>query len=298
MENLETKIELLAKGKLSDSEANELIENSNSDLGLKSEIAYEKYITKAVSEHRKMALKARLQSIPTVPITNSTFGNLGTNSILAIKSAAVVVASLGLGASVYFYSQSSENKTENTTEIVSKNETIELNPISESNTTNPNKDINEATEKQILPSENSLAEPKTTSKVVQKPTKTQKNVPNMLAFEDNSQAEINANMDETPLVNPLETQIHKITSIDIKNITDGKFKFHYLLKDNILTLYGNFEASPYEIIERNDNKNTFLYLFYNKNYYFLQNTDSEIHKLKKIDDKELVSDLSDSRIER
>ncbi len=301
MENLETKIELLAKGKLTSEDSKNLLEEANSNSSLKTEINYQKYISKAIVEHRKLALKARLQAIQIAPIVGSgIFGGLSTNSILAIKSAAVVVASVGLGVSVYMYSQSNNSNN------IAKNDG-QLPQSQEVNTPIETvKDVENSISKEVIPSaeeikkqnantDNTLITPKKEQKQV---TKSQKNIPNMLAFEDASQADINADLGDAPAEKVLESHVHKITTIDIVNVADSKYGFHYLLKDNKLTLYGKFDLSIYEIIERNNNTENSLYLFYNKNYYLLKADNGNIQKLRKLEDAEIITDLSDSRMNR
>lgn len=301
MENLDNKIELLAKGKLSPDEAAQLMQDATTNLDLKSEINYQNYISKAIVEHRKLALKARLQAIQVAPITGSIFGGLSTNSILAIKSAAVVVASLGLGASVYLYSQSNNSSNTATNEAIAPVE-IKTNVVTENSNVSENITSNADVETSNIV-ENNTEIVKNNVKVIPKQNVkntaiSKKNVPNMLAFEDDSQAEINTDLSDTPLDKQVESHVHKITTIDIVNVTDSKYGFHYLLKDNILTLYGKFDSSLYEIIERNNNTSSSLYLFYNKNYYLLNSENANVQKLKKLDDTEIITELSDTRQSR
>ncbi|MBL0743962.1 hypothetical protein [Chryseolinea lacunae] len=74
-----------------------------------------------------------------------------------------------------------------------------------------------------------------------------------------------------------------------------KYTFHYQLKENKLMLYGPFEQNLYEILEFfTDNKRT-TFLFYNSNYYQLNDEGDKIRSLTPIKDPELLKKLKEYR---
>lgn len=292
MEYTNEHIENYLKGKLTPQDATVFENISEANPELKAELAYEKTLSSAISSHRKLALKARLNSIPVAPV-------LGTGSLIsfgsaAIKTAAAVVAGVGIGAGLYFYTQTPKETTITTPKI---EQTVAATTSSDlSNTVVKPKTYSENINKKLntQPVEN---EPIITASIKKEPSKKlNKTVPNMLAFEDNSQADVRADADDSPLSKKIESSIHRISDIEIKTVNDSKYSFHYKLKDNVLMLYGKFDASQYEILEFNSTIGTNLYFYYNENYYSLRKDGDAIIKLKPISDKNTISELDLARL--
>lgn len=292
MEYTNENIENYLKGKLSPSEAKSFENTSKANPTLNAELAYEKTLSFAIYSHRKMALKARLSALPVPPIG-------GLNPMLSlgsatIKTAAAVLAAIGIGTGLYLYTQSSENskiilqttKTEIATEVAKDVTTNYTTTTSETGA------IKVITKTQQIDKQ-SVATASIKNESIKK---LNKRVPNMLAFEDDSQADVRADTDESPLTKKFDSSIHRISNIDIKSVSDSKYNFHYKLKDNILLLYGQFEASQYEILELNTANGLNLFLYYNEKYYDLNNKLGTISKLKSISDKNIVNELNLARM--
>jgi len=96
------------------------------------------------------------------------------------------------------------------------------------------------------------------------------------------------NFDETP-------KESKIAELEIFNNTDSKYDFHYQHFGDKLYLFGNFDATPYEILEFNgaDSKN--IYLYYDGKYYGIGENVTEISRLKEISDQNIIAELNKIR---
>lgn len=292
MEYTNEHIENYLKGKLTAQDASAFESISNQNPELKAELAYEKMMSKAITSHRKMALKARLNSIPVAPVAFS--GSIMSMGSAAIKTAAAVVAGVGIGAGLYFYSQTSTETTKTTQ--ISKVEVAQPQVVAENKSENNSQVISESKEqKDITETQQTEKQSIVTASIKREPKKLTKTVPNMLAFEDNSQADVLADADDSPLSKKVESTIHRIFDIEVKMVEDSKYNFHYKLKDNVLMLYGKFEASQYEILEFNSTTGTNLYFYYNSNYYGLKKNVDEIEKLKAISDKKTAAELDLAR---
>lgn len=89
-------------------------------------------------------------------------------------------------------------------------------------------------------------------------------------------------------LNPVRKDFYSTT--EVKTIRHKKYNFHYDLRDGMLTLYGNFEEIPYEILEINSVDGKRLFLHYRNNYYMLTNT-YEIAPLNPVTDTTLIKEL-------
>jgi hypothetical protein len=134
------------------------------------------------------------------------------------------------------------------------------------------------------------AEPDTEPSIPETRHETQVVVPDMdEAFADAP----DLNMDELTSdnlnkLNPVREDLYSTT--EVKTLRHKKYDFHYDLRDGMLTLYGNFEEIPYEILEINSADGKRLFLLYRNNYYMLLNT-REIAPLNPVTDTTLIREL-------
>jgi hypothetical protein len=297
MEAVKENIEKYVANKMSAAEKAEMESLIQSDPKVANEVQLQKLITTSIKKNRIAALKARLNKIP---VSGSTMQVSTSSTFTAMKAASVILASAGLSLGVYFYIQNNESEkqvlsTESTSNELVKSDLPKL----------PEEKVAVISSKDVVAeSSESVAEPAAELKKAEKkpiaifkPKKQGKKVPNMESFDDDSEASVKSDIKD---VNSASKSIEsKLVSsdVDIKNIQDGSHKFHYKLQDNVLYLYGNFEASPYEILEFNrKTESQVLYLFYDKSYFAMTPTvNNEINKLKKVTDSKLLSDLENAR---
>ena len=84
----------------------------------------------------------------------------------------------------------------------------------------------------------------------------------------------------------------EFSKVDIENVVNNRYKFHYRLDNNRLYLYGKFEASPYEIIEINSFQSKKLFFYYNGSYFKLNQNVNDISPLLKIENPDVISELN------
>ncbi|MDX2190340.1 MAG: hypothetical protein SFY32_10780 [Bacteroidota bacterium] len=308
--------ELFVRGKLHGDDLVAFNKQLEADPSLATEVTLQKNIKTAIVENRKAALKSRLNAIQVPSVT--TGSTSVTSSFTALKAASVllVCAGVSVGSYMYYNSVSSEkvadNQPVNSTESIvneSVAKTQESSVVANSELTKENKvveNVNSAANATNVENEESS----TTVSANAELTKTKKRnfnlfkskakaetkqVPNLDALDDKSQANVTSHEDN-PEALVTSNNIQKLSDVDIKTIQDGAHKFHYRMKDHVLYLYGEFNNTPYEILEFNDKDGNLLYFYYDNNYYSMKPNQEAITKLKKITDKKLISDLNVVRV--
>jgi hypothetical protein len=77
---------------------------------------------------------------------------------------------------------------------------------------------------------------------------------------------------------------------------DRKYKFHYQLDGDNLTLYGDFEENLYTIMEfKSEQKQTVIFMFYKNNYYLLNQSPGNVNRLVPVNDPALLKRLREQR---
>ncbi len=95
-----------------------------------------------------------------------------------------------------------------------------------------------------------------------------------------------------------ETDAPSLTNSSIAVVTDNtdkKLNFHYQFKEGKLYLLGSFERDLYEILEFFSNSKRTIFLYYNSNYYLLDESQLQPTPLNAITDQSLLQQLKASR---
>jgi len=309
--NIEEVIELFVKGKLNGSALSDFQNLRQADESVAREVNLQQMTVKAIVENRRLALKSRLESLniggATVSTHPSTFARY-----FSLKSAAVVVATVGVGVSAYFFTQSqidlanASSPQSNATLIldsavqevpimVDGGEVVAL--VDEEYEAKSEPIAREGKPSNVADAEKSglLKKQSGKSSLGRKSRAALANGEEMLnqKFEDGNESEIRAQI--VPLSAHVAVEESKLKDIDIKNVQDGKHSLHYMLKESTLFLYGNFDATPYEILEFNEKEGQSIYLYYGQSFFSLRKGQTEPVKLKKIVDSKLVLDLTEAR---
>jgi hypothetical protein len=75
-----------------------------------------------------------------------------------------------------------------------------------------------------------------------------------------------------------------------------KYKFHYQLDGDNLTLYGDFEQHLYTIMEfKSEDKQNVIFMFYKNNYYLLNQSPGNVSRLVPVNDPALLKRLREQR---
>lgn len=274
------------------------------DPEFKSEFELQKNIVNAIKTTRRLELKSRLENVH-VP----WYQTISTAWKIA---ATVTVASLtAISTYLYFNQESLPSEklgltTNDTAGLTAEENMIPTRPsiqIDEipAETAEPPEDLVEKnttkpTEKPTARAENTVSTPPTTAaepEVIEVPEEAHEVevvVPDIVdEFEGAQNLDLDeATADNLNKLNPVREDLYSKT--EVKTIHHKKYNFHYKLSEGVLTLYGNFEDIPYEILEINSSEGKRLFLNYKNNYYMLINT-GDITPLKPVTDTALINEL-------
>lgn len=260
-----------------------------SDPLLKAEFEHQNEVVNGLKEFRKTQLKARLNNITVGP------GIIGVLSQSAsMKTLSYVVTSILVGAGSYYYFNSPITpKAVHFSSIESRLDYLLPKSDYSAKGVDLNFRYNQETElTEWIPEEKTeqIIEPKDQA--------------NKISLVDFSVPEVgdDASTDLTPEPEQiLEKAVTRSKSfvdagefskVDIENVINNRYKFHYKLDNNKLYLYGKFDASPYEIIEINSFQSKKLFFYYNGNYFKLNQNVNDISPLLKIENLEIITELN------
>ncbi len=292
-------------GRISERDKASLEERLNKDPGLKNEFELQKGIINSIRDSRKMELKQRLDHI-------NVHWYHSIPSALKIAAAVSLIAVTSLSA--YFYIDS-RNETPDRIDL-SEQGNVEWN-IAEEEMIPEKPTGGEAEEKPSQQEDISLGEEKKTiaddraSTSDTPETETEETAYGKDQAESQSLTEAmdidvyvpedmeefegidDVDMDEATndnLNNISGVSEDMSSKLEVKTLQHKKYNFHYALSEGILTLYGNFEDIPYEILEINSSEGKRVYLNYKSNFYRLSST-SSITELKPVTDETLINEL-------
>jgi hypothetical protein len=274
------------------------------DPEFKSEFELQKNIVNAIKTTRRLELKTRLENI------NVRWYQTIPNSwkIAATVSVATLTA---ISAYLYFNQDSLQpNKLEltsnDTVEITTDNQVVPSKPSIQINempeeTVKPPVDLGDEGTKKPVDKPTARAEETTTA-----PSTAPQEAEDLDLPEANREVEVvvpdvvdefegaqDLNMEDVAednlnKLNPVREDTYSKT--EVRTLHHKKYNFHYQLSEGVLTLYGNFEDIPYEILEINSSDGKRLFLNYKNNYYMLINT-GEISPLNPVTDTALINEL-------
>lgn len=81
-------------------------------------------------------------------------------------------------------------------------------------------------------------------------------------------------------------------NIDIENVKDGRYDFHYKFYNNKLFLYGDFRGIPYEIFEINGKTGKRLFLLHEEVYYRIFDSVTQVSQLQRVVNADLIEELT------
>jgi hypothetical protein len=266
-------------GRLDEGRQKELEQEINSDPQLRAEVNIQKQIIGGVQKARAAELKAMLNSVP--------IATGGSAAVTAGKIAAVVITAGIIGSAVYFglkdevpAQQEEKQNIEQPQDQVSGDSANlqEADPSPEQSVPKVEEPRETATARQPVEEERKVTQPVTPKIEVVDPME-----------------ELEEETTEPPPTSQFPKGSINLSSIEVEtNAGDKKHDFHYQFHTGKLILFGPFDQSLYEIIEINGDVHS-IFLYYNKNYYLLNQAIIEITPLKAITDKELISKLNDYR---
>lgn len=284
---LQEKIDQYLLDQLSPSDKLKFEELIAGDSHLKSEVALQQSVVTALGNTRSLQLKARMQKIP---VSMASTGNALRLKWMGIAATGAAAA----GLIIFLLSGNSQEKNTASSESSSVQQTTSLE-------TSP------ALVQTIEPSTTLPSAEQETAKAEQEVVvKKQKNTGNVSAsneikafdnsanFEDTENGNVttpNAENSSAP-ANTLYTETNNklsnlSVSVDNSNSKDKSYQF----TGSKLTLFGDFNNKPYELLELNNKGQKSLFLSYNNEYYELIWGQMKKTPLKKVSHKETLEKL-------
>ena len=274
------------EGTLSASEESALLNRIETDAELKSEFEFQKDIINTIKETRKLELKNRLDNI-----NIKWYHTISNGWKVAATATIVTVSTL---TAYYFIDRQEDLKNRidlAQNEIAldayyTEREDIPQMPIAE----NP-EEVIEAKASSLEPVAKTNKESLSEEDIEIKPDhKIEVLVPDVIEeFDDVDNIDMeNVTSGDINTMGRSREDLH--SSVEIRSVIDKKYTFHYTLSGGMLTLYGNFEDIPYEILEINSASGKRFYLKYKDHFYNIVNT-SEITPLQPVTNEALINEL-------
>jgi hypothetical protein len=279
------------EGTLSTSEESTLMDKLATDADLKSEFEFQKDIISTIKDTRKLELKNRLDNIDI-----KWYHNISNGWKVAATATIITVSTL---TAYYFIDMQEElgNRIDlaqsellidefqnEVADIPQKPYTMENEDIETPEVIESAEPVKESVTKEIVLQE--TTEPvaantvRTVEVIVPDVIEDFEEVDNM-ELEDISSGNINT-------LSPSREDLH--SSVEINTVLHKKYNFHYNFSHGTLTLYGNFEDVPYEILEINSASGKSFYLNYKDSFYNIINTNNII-PLQPVTNETLINDL-------
>jgi len=279
------------EGTLSTSEESTLMNRLATDADLKSEFEFQKDIINTIKESRKLELKSRLDNI-----SIKWYDNISNGWKVAATATIVTVSTL---TAYYFIDMQEEfgNRIDlaqneilvdafdtEVADIPQKPHAIANENIEKSKTIENTEQVKEAVTQETVIHESAdqvVANTDRTVEVI---------VPDVIEdFEEVDNMELeNVSSGDINTMTPSREDLH--SSVEINTVLHKKYNFHYNFSHGTLTLYGNFEDVPYEILEINSTSGKSFYLNYKDNFYNIISTNNII-PLQPVTNESLINEL-------
>lgn len=249
----------------------------NQDPILEKEFSFQQELVEGIQAARKAELKATLNSID---ITGASA--LESGALTKILGSVVVVGIVAVGAYLYFGEEevaTATDKIDTTAETLSQETTNneESAEAIEIVTTTPTEE--ESVEQVDEDNTPTLAESNNQSGEVEI---SEANVTD--SFEDENEV----SETEAPLNHMIAKSKVTISTLDVTVEESKRYSFHYQVKNNVLSLYGDF-SSLYEIIEFHKDGNISTYFKYDNKYYEIDKQQSKATPLVELTGDGLLS---------
>jgi len=291
---LENNIELLddyVANRLSATDKAAFEQQLQADPQLKNEVQIQQRIAEGIRQARIAELKTMLGNVPVAGLTGGQMSGFAKVAVGTITAAAIAV----VGYFVLKQDESVETKPSAATEVNPETVTTvpqEAKTEQEAEVTEESTSPSRKTKEPAKPNKTNKAEPRKDEKVATRPSINAFD-PSVDSGESSSKTDDAA---QAVIENSSPVSSSKIVA-EVDN-TNKKYKFHYYLKANKVTLYGDFERSLYEIIEVFNNEKRTAFLFFHNNYYLMNEEGDKIKPLSPISDPVLIKKLDAYRAQK
>lgn len=262
----------------------------NADPELKREYNLQHKIVEGIRKARITELKTMLNNVPVAPTS--------ANEALSLSKVLIGIVIVGaISSGLYFYFNQDESLPQQ--EIVTSQPLVETEntPVVES-TEASDAEIKNSLEQAAVssdqPAKNNEALPVIPKKEGTAVEQERATAPKMDVYDPGEEATVNREEENLDIRKGTASTKEKIEVTTESN--NKKYKFHYQFKEGKLFLYGSFKKDLYEIMEffSDDNKRT-AFLYYENNYYLLNEENEKIKPLTAIADQVLLKKLKDYR---
>lgn len=283
-ENYTTLIERYLEGEMSGTEASQFEQMLQQDPILNSEFGFQQEIVNGIKDFRKAELKMRLDNVNVSP---GVFQSVVGNSIVQTTAGVLMTGAVAFGS--YWWLTSPEKIETVTFDIHSKAPELDNSkftddsvgdlPLVELKSFKKAESINKSTE--------TIADETSTDAVKELMA------PTIITPE---LADDGTQVDTAPIVEEIEPILpetdREVSQVEVENITNTRHNFHYKFYNNKLFLYGNFSGTPYEILEINNRSSKKLFLYYDNNYYKINDEITKSTPLEKVTNPDQISELN------
>lgn len=269
------KIEDFFLEKLSDVEKQDLLQASSTDPMLAKEIEFQDEIISALKEKRKQQLKARLDNIAIdTPKPLLNFQNV---------SISVGVVALLSVLGIFVYNKVATDNSEAISQSISVN-TQTITPIED---------------KKLEETENTAVYTTPDSKITNQPAKQETQAINKNIAKNNTkvnEVKPTPQVNNTPVIVQEEVKNTPDSAINTDNtskesVAEKRSELKYKYYNGKLYVYGDYSAKK-QILEANINNEKRIFLFYNGDFYEINQNQVEIAQPNKVVDTKLIEDLN------
>ena len=287
------RIEAYFNNELPEADKQQLMQDINSDASLKSEFQFQESVIDGIKDYRKKELIAGLDNIEVVSTGQSillkTIGTIGIAAVVTVGTYMWInraedqpMISEEVTNTEQLVTQPEETQEEVANEI-EPNNIIEEEKVSEGEKANTEL-VAEAvdTEQAAVKSDedDSAVVPHVIIPEVQEP-------------ESGSSVDVDEDLSAPEAMASSTIRLRSSTDVEVK--LSKKYNFHYQVKNGGLILFGNFNDSPFEVIELKTNQGINSYLYFEDHFYSLANDSEEIKPLKTIENEQLIKELEKRR---
>jgi len=266
------KVEAYFDNELSETEKQDFLKELESNSELKSEFDFQNEIINGIKEARKAELKAMLNKVPIAASNNSSAG------LFKILASTTTILITGTALWYYFnYTPILENNNASKQQVITTlDNTPELVP---NNSIQGNSSLKTEGIENTSTSDSNTSNKKANNTVAHKI-----NMPDIPSADDEFTTITSSDDDLRIPANINQTSVKLNTKVDVEIKIKKKYNFHYQFTAGKLTLYGEFEGKPFEVLELNSTDNRDLYLLYNSNYYSITDKSGAIAPLLEVKD--------------
>lgn len=257
--------------RLSEQDRSAFEQKLQADPDLQHEYALQKRLIKGIHDARVAELKGMLNQ---VPIPSNTGNGLGTKILIG-----TVITVLIAAAGFWYFTR--DKVTVEQPKTLSQQPAKPEKPAIES--------PSEVTpqQKPSVSAERPAAEPEKN----QTSAGTEHSKPSLAKRPDPLQAPAG-----TPGADGSRRAEIRSSSIEVENVQDSEYSFHYQISDGKLQLHGAFEKDQYNVLDFENNGRRQLALRYKDNFYLLEPDANEIQRLEPVTDPTLLETLQTYRV--